>query len=107
MIRASRFALCMVAATGLAFAADAPPLVLSHTWIVVKSGAKERSALENAGFRIAPTINRHDEQGTASVTVELLNGFLELIYPDTTVPVSPALQAGAEKFRKMSEWRET
>src|SRR5262249_8833463 len=44
---------------------------------------------------------------TASVTIEFLNGFLELTYPDPTVPVSPALQAGAEKFRLKSNWRET
>lgn len=97
----------MVAAAGLVSAAAPPPLELSHAWIVVTTGAKERSALERAGFRIAPTVNRHDGQGTASVTVELLNGFLELIYPDSTVAVSPALQAGAEKFRRKSAWRET
>jgi hypothetical protein len=84
-----------------------PPLALSHAWIVVTPGAPERRALEQAGFRIAATVNRHDGQGTASVTVEFLNGFLELIYPDSTVPVSPALQAGAEKFRLKSAWRET
>ncbi len=106
-MRASRFAVLLVAATGSAFAADAPPLTLSHAWIVVTTGARERSALEKAGFRIAPTINRHEGQGTASVTVELLNGFLELIYPDPTVPVSPDLQAGAKKFRLKSAWRET
>ncbi|MGH9868140.1 MAG: VOC family protein [Candidatus Polarisedimenticolia bacterium] len=97
----------LAAAAGLVFATDAPPLKLSHAWIVVKTGAQERTAFEKAGFRVAPTVNRHDGQGTASVTVELLNGFLELIYPDPTVPVSPALQAGAEKFRKKSAWRET
>src|SRR5436309_14346456 len=96
-----------VVAIGSVLATDAPPLKLSHGWIVVRTGARERTALEKAGFRIAPTINRHDGQGTASVTVELLNGFLELIYPDPTVPVSPALQAGAEKFRLKSAWRET
>jgi hypothetical protein len=96
-----------VPSSRFAFAADAPPLVLSHAWIVVTTGAPERRALEKAGFRIAPTVNRHDGQGTASVTVELLNGFLELIYPDPTVPVSPTLQAGAEKFRLKSAWRET
>ncbi len=85
----------------------APPLMLSHSWIVVTTGAREREALEKAGFRIAPTVNRHEGQGTASVTVEFLNGFLELIYPDPSVPVSPALQAGAEKFRLKSAWRET
>lgn len=102
-----RFAVLLVAVIGSVFAAEAPPLLLSHGWIVVRTGARERTALEKAGFRIAPTINRHDGQGMASVTVELLNGFLELIYPDPTVPVSPALQAGAEKFRLKSAWRET
>jgi hypothetical protein len=96
-----------VASIGSAFAADAPPFNLSHAWIVVTTGARERTALEKAGFRIAPTVNRHEGQGTASVSVELLNGFLELIYPDPTVPVSPALKAGAEKFRLKSAWRET
>ena len=102
-----RFAVVLVAGIGSAFAADAPPLKLSHGWIVVKTGARERTVLEKAGFRIASAVNRHDGQGTASVTVELLNGFLELVYPDPTVPVSPALKAGAEKFRLKSAWRET
>jgi hypothetical protein len=105
--RAFLFAGLFVACVRPALSADAPPLTLSHCWIVVSTGAPERKALEKAGFRIAPTVNRHDGQGTASVTVELLNGFLELIYPDPTVPVSPALQAGAEKFRLKSAWRET
>jgi len=104
---ASRFAVLLVTTIGSALAADAPPLTLSHAWIVVTTGAPERSALEKAGFRIAPTINRHEGQGTASITIELLNGFLELMYPDPTVPVSPALQAGAEKFRLKSAWRKT
>jgi len=106
-IRTLRVAVLLVAATASAFAADAPPLALSHAWIVVTTGAPERSALEKAGFRIAPTVNRHEGQGTASVSVELLNGFLELLYPDPTVPVSPALQTGAEKFRLKSAWRES
>jgi hypothetical protein len=104
---AVQFAGLFVASTGSVFAADAPPFNLSHAWIVVTTGARERTALEKAGFRIAPTVNRHEGQGTASVSVELLNGFLELIYPDPTVPLSPALKAGAEKFRLKSAWRET
>ena len=92
--------------SAIRFALLAATLTLSHSWIVVTTGAPERKALEKAGFRIAPTVNRHDGQGTASITVEFLNGFLELIYPDPTVPVSPALQAGAEKFRLKSRWRE-
>lgn len=106
-MRTSLFAGLLVATMVLAFAVETPPLILSHSWIVVTTGAPERKAFEKAGFRIAPTVNRHDGQGTASVTVEFLNGFLELIYPDSTVPVSPASQAGAEKFRLKSAWRET
>ena len=97
-MRTSLFAGLSVA-TALTLAAETPSLILSHSWIVVTTGAPERKALENAGFRIVPTVNRHDGQGTASVTVEFLNGFLELIYPDSTVPISRAQQAGAEKFR--------
>lgn len=107
MKRGLRFAVLLAAIAGSVFAADAPPLKLSHAWIVVKTGAPERSALEKAGFIIAPTVNPHDGQGTASITVEFLNGFLELLYPDPNVPVSPALEAGAEKFRRKSAWRET
>lgn len=106
-IGASRFAPLALLAAGLACAEKAPPLLLDHAWIVVTNGAPERTVLEEAGFRIAPTLNRHDGQGTASVTIEFLNGFIELIYPDPAVPVSPALQAGAEKFRLKSSWRET
>jgi hypothetical protein len=106
-MNASQFAGLLLAISVSGSAAAAPPLTLSHSWIVVTTGAPERQALEKAGFRIAPTVNRHDGQGTASVTVEFLNGFLELIYPDSTVPVSPALEAGAKKFRLKSAWRET
>src|SRR5215510_6079306 len=107
MRRLLSFVVLGAAAACPVFAADAPPLKLSHAWIVVKTGAPERGALEKAGFRVAQTVNRHDGQGTASVTVDLLNGYLELIYPDPTVPVSPSLQAGAEKFRLKSAWRES
>jgi hypothetical protein len=66
---------------GLLLAPASPepaPFKPSHAWIVVGTGASERTLLEKAGFRIAPTINRHEGQGTASITLELLNGFLEL-----------------------------
>jgi len=96
-----------LASTSSAYPAAPAPFALSHAWIVVTTGAPERKTLEQAGFRFAPTVNRHEGQGTASITIELLNGFLELIYPDATVPVSPALQAGAEKFLLKSKWRET
>jgi len=106
-MRASRFAALALVVPGFASAGNTPPLTLDHAWIVVTTGAPERTVLEEAGFRMAPAVNRHDGQGTASVTIEFLNGFLELIYPDPAVPVSPALQAGAEKFRRKADWRET
>ena len=100
------FTLLLAATAAPASPTDAPPLLLSHAWIVVKTSAPERRALERAGFHMAPTVNRHVGQGTASMTVELLNGFLELLYPDPTVPVSKGLEAGAEKFRRKAAWRE-
>jgi hypothetical protein len=96
----------LLATAGPAPAPGASPLLLSHAWIVVQTGAPERKALEKAGFRMSPTVNRHDGQGTASISVELQNGFLELLYPDPTVPVSAALKAGAERFRHKAAWRE-
>lgn len=107
-MRAIRWAPLALVAAGFTCPAEAPPpLAVDHAWIVVTTGAPERAKLEEAGFRIAPTVNRHVGQGTASVTVEFFNGFLELTYPDPSVSISPALQAGAEKFRLKSQWRES
>ena len=106
-MRALRFVPIALVAAAFTCPAEAPPFAVDHAWIVVTPGAPERRKLEEAGFRVAPAVNRHEGQGTASITVELLNGFLELIYPDPTVSVSPALQAGAEKFRLKSQWRES
>ncbi len=108
-MRSFRFApwILVIGALALGCASHPSPLALSHAWIVVPTGARERTLLEDAGFRIAPDINRHDGQGTASITVEFQNGFLELIYSDPTVQVSPSSRAGAEKFRLKSNWRES
>lgn len=84
---------------------ETPRLRLDHIWIMVSPGAPERAALEKAGFQIAPTTNRHDGQGTASITVEFENGFLELMWPDSTVPVAPGYERVVEKFRQRMLWR--
>ncbi len=86
---------------------EAPPLQFDHVWIMVSPGAPERAALEKAGFQIAPTVNRHDGQGTASITVEFQNAFLELMWPDSTVPVAPGLERAVEKFRQRMLWRKS
>lgn len=84
-----------------------PAFELDHVILFVSPGAPERAALERAGLHIAPAANRHDGQGTASVTVEFENGFLELMWPDDSVPIAPERQEGARKFRQKSAWRTT
>jgi hypothetical protein len=83
------------------------PLALDHVWIFVTPGAPERKVLEKAGLRIAPDVNQHDGQGTASVTVEFLNRYLELIYLDDKVSVAPGMEAAMKKFQARAAWHET
>ena len=95
----------MLLAAAPAPATDTFRLELDHVWIMVSPNAPERAALVRAGFQISPDINRHEGQGTASLTVEFENAFLELMWPDSTVPVAPGLERGAEKFRQRMLWR--
>jgi hypothetical protein len=83
----------------------AAPVAFDHLWIVVQTGAPERAVLERAGFRFDPVVSRHDGQGTASVTAEFRNAYLELLWPDPSVPIAPGLERGAEKFRQRMLWR--
>jgi hypothetical protein len=84
----------------------APPIVeLDHLWIMVSPGAPERAALERAGFVVWPAVQRHDGQGTASVMVELDHCFIELMWPDSSVRVTPDQEMAARKFLRRSQWR--
>jgi len=83
----------------------APLLEVDHLMIHVAPGAPERKALERAGFRIAPDRNEHEGQGSASITVEFSNGFLELTWRDTSVSVTPGLEKLALRFQRQGEWR--
>jgi glyoxalase-like protein len=83
-------------------AASPSPVALDHVWIVASPGAPERKLLEDAGFTIAAKQNRHEGQGTSSITVEFINGYLELIWVDDAVPGSPVV---LEKFRNRAQWR--
>jgi len=107
MKRIPSFALIVTALMlfGTATAGDSPGLCFDHVWIMVSPNAPERAALERAGFQIAGEVNRHDGQGTASITVEFHSTFLELLWLDPTVPVSPGLERAAEKFRQRTLWR--
>jgi hypothetical protein len=80
-------------------------LEFDHVWIVVTRDAPERAVLERAGLTISPDLNRHNGQGTASVTAEFQNSYIELIWPDPTVSVAPGGERGVEKFRNRMNWR--
>jgi len=80
-------------------------LQFDHVWIVVTREAPERAALERAGLKISPDRNRHDGQGTASITTEFLNSYIELMWPDPTVSVAPGLERAVEKFKNRMNWR--
>ncbi len=81
------------------------PLELDHVMICVSPGAPERVALERAGFRLSPDVNHHDGQGTASITFEFANSFLELLWREDSVSVAPGLEKVAARFERMGEWR--
>src|SRR6266566_6967551 len=83
----------------------APELEFDHVWIVVSRDAPERAALERAGFKISPNVNRNDGQGTASVSAEFFNAYIELMWPDPTVSVAPGAERGVEKFKNRMNWR--
>src|SRR5438874_404439 len=72
--------------------ATAAALEFDHVWIVVTRDAPEHAALERAGLKISPDVNRHDGQGTASISAEFLNAYLELMWPDPTVSVAPGVE---------------
>ena len=83
----------------------AAELEFDHVWIVVSRDAPERAALERAGLKISPDVNRHDGQGTASVTAEFFNAYIELMWPDPTVSIAPGAERGVEKFKNRMNWR--
>ena len=82
-----------------------PELKFDHVWIVVTRDAPERAALERAALKISPDVNRHDGQGTASISAEFLNSYIELMWPDPTVSVAPGAERGVEKFKNRMNWR--
>jgi hypothetical protein len=82
-----------------------PKLEFDHVWIVVTRDAPERAALERAGLKVSPGVNRNDGQGTASVAAEFVNSYLELMWPDPTVSIAPGAERGVEKFKNRMNWR--
>lgn len=82
-------------------------LAFDHAWIVVTPGAPQKRILQGAGFRVAPGVNRHEGQGTASITMEFENGFLELIWPDDTVGTVGGGSIAKQRFVSRMNWRST
>ncbi len=103
--RAFIFITGVVAVTAMCMTAAAAELEFDHVWIVVTRDAPERAALEHAGLTISPNVNRNDGQGTASVSAEFFNGYIELMWPDPTVSVAPGAERGVEKFKNRMNWR--
>jgi hypothetical protein len=100
-----RLIICLALFVSISRAAAAAELEFDHVWIVVTREAPERTALAHAGLKISPNVNRHDRQGTASITAEFLNAYIELLWPDPTVPVAPGAERGVEKFKQRMNWR--
>ena len=103
---------CIVAALlapGVLVAADAGAapapgrFEVDHVWIVVSPGAPERSALERLGLIVAPGINEHTGQGTASVTFELTNAFIELVWVDPAARMAPGLDRKSTRLNSSHE----
>jgi hypothetical protein len=95
----------VVALTSMCMTATAAELEFDHVWIVVSRDAPERAALERAGLKISPNINRNDGQGTASVSAEFFNAYIELMWPEPTVSVAQGAERGVEKFKNRMNWR--
>jgi hypothetical protein len=98
--------LISLTATPVRLAAQDPRVELDHVFITVRPGAEaEMAALRSAGFTVDSLVSRHDGQGTASVAVMFGNAYLELIWPDSMVPVEPQHAETAQWFRDAEAWR--
>jgi len=95
----------VVVLTSICLTAPVTELEFDHVWIVLTRDAPERAALERAGLKISPDVNRHDGQGTASVSAEFFNAYIELMWPDPTVSLAPGAERGVEKFKNRMNWR--
>jgi hypothetical protein len=98
--------LCLASCVLLpAAVAQTPRLELDHVYIVVEpGGVKEIAALETAGFKVAPP-QQHDGEGTTSVAALFANAYVELMWLDTAVSVTPEHAAAVRMFRQAASWR--
>lgn len=81
---------------------------VDHVYLWVSTGAEaEMAALRRAGFTVDAEPTRHPGQGTAAVSVEFDNAYLELIYVDPDVSVDTDMEGEVADFERRSKWRVT
>lgn len=87
--------------------AQRPRVELDHVFIVVTPGARaEIAALRAAGLTVpAEQPRRHEGQGTSSIAAYFENAYLELIWVDSTVSVTPEHARTARWFHDAGSWR--
>lgn len=92
----------------LLLGAQEPVLELDHVYIVVPPGAVAGiQALRRAGLVIDSAVNRHEGQGTASVAAFFENGYLELLWVDSSVTVDSLHRQDWADFVRARDWRAT
>ena len=99
---------CLLAACAGNTRQEPMRLEVDHLFVFVPApGLTEAAALAAAGFSVDTSITRHEGQGTASRSVVFENFYLELIWIDPTVPVTPENQALLDEMRPAASWRTT
>ena len=106
MISSATRCLCLTTAVLLLqAAAPAPRLELDHLYTVVSpGGVKEIAALQSAGLRV-DSPQGHEGEGTTSVAAFFENAYIELMWLDSTVSVTPEHAATVQQFREAASWR--
>jgi hypothetical protein len=88
--------------------AQVATLELDHVYLLVPPGAAVAvDALRRAGVTIDTTPQRHDGEGTTSIAAFFENGYLELMWVDSSLTVDANHQDDVAAFRRGTDWRET
>ena len=105
MIRVVIASVCLVGGMVRHSCAQTPRVELDHVYMVVQAGGeKEIAALRSAGLTIGKP-QQHEGEGTTSVAAMFENGYIELMWLDSAVAVTPEHAAAVEQFRQAAAWR--
>ncbi|HEX6627837.1 MAG TPA: hypothetical protein VF105_07780 [Gemmatimonadaceae bacterium] len=86
-------------------AAQTPRVELDHVYVIVQpGGVSEIAALKSAGLQVAPP-HQHDGEGTTSVAALFDNAYIELMWLDSTLSVTPEHAESVAQFRQAADWR--